>query len=222
MTKAPCCRRLKLLKLLSTPQQGHAGEESIESSPRKDKMMSDRRARRTAMSPRLKQVLAAKRKAKEAHSKCQEGVRLFWLGAEHVRQWREAHGGQLITSFRAFLAANCWHDVSIGRKSIRCGACAPRESERRCPVRLTASGFASYHCPICGGIARVATGLEAFPLRFDLETCGGLMNDARFAKKIIRTLEHGGFYAERPCCEEPVRLRDCDLLAFPKFTKTMR
>ncbi len=31
--------------------------------------MSDRRARRAAMSRRLKQVQAAKRKAKEAHSK---------------------------------------------------------------------------------------------------------------------------------------------------------
>ena len=25
----------------------------------------------------------------------------FWLGAEHVRQWREAHGGLLVTSVKA-------------------------------------------------------------------------------------------------------------------------
>lgn len=38
-------------------------------SPWWDKVMSDRRARRAAMSRRLKRVVTAKRKAKEAHSK---------------------------------------------------------------------------------------------------------------------------------------------------------
>jgi len=43
------------------------------------------------------------------------------------------------------------------------------------------------------------------------------MNDSRLAKEIIRTLEHGGFYAECPCCEEPVRLRDCELFYMDDF-----
>ena len=55
--------------VMQSSSAGHAGEKSIESSPRKDKMISDKRARRAAMSRRLKQVQAAKRKAKEAHSK---------------------------------------------------------------------------------------------------------------------------------------------------------
>lgn len=37
------------------------------------------------------------------------------------------------------------------------------------------------------------------------------MNDRRLAKEIIKTLEDGGFYADCPCCEEPVRLRECEL-----------
>jgi predicted Holliday junction resolvase-like endonuclease len=44
------------------------------------------------------------------------------------------------------------------------------------------------------------------------------MNDARFAKEIIRTLEDGGFYAECPCCEEPIPLRDCDLFYMDDFS----
>lgn len=45
------------------------------------------------------------------------------------------------------------------------------------------------------------------------------MNDARFAKEIIRTLEDGGFYAECTCCEEPVLLRDCDLFYLDDFSE---
>jgi predicted Holliday junction resolvase-like endonuclease len=45
------------------------------------------------------------------------------------------------------------------------------------------------------------------------------MNDARFGKGIIRTLEDGGFYAECPCCEEPVLLRDCDLFYLDDFSE---
>jgi predicted Holliday junction resolvase-like endonuclease len=44
------------------------------------------------------------------------------------------------------------------------------------------------------------------------------MNDRRLAKEIIRTLEEGGFYAECPCCDEPVRLRDCDLFYMDDFS----
>ncbi len=45
------------------------------------------------------------------------------------------------------------------------------------------------------------------------------MNDTRFAKEIIRTLEDGGFYAECPCCEEPILLRDCDLFYLDDFSE---
>lgn len=45
------------------------------------------------------------------------------------------------------------------------------------------------------------------------------MNDGRLAKEIIRTLEDGGFYAECPCCEEPVRLRDCELFYMDDFSE---
>lgn len=45
------------------------------------------------------------------------------------------------------------------------------------------------------------------------------MNDAQFAKKIIRTLEDGGFYAECPCCEEPVLLRNCGLFYLNDFSE---
>src|SRR5258708_2787632 len=45
------------------------------------------------------------------------------------------------------------------------------------------------------------------------------MNDARFAKEIIRTLEEGGFYAECPCCEEPILLRDCELFYLDDFSE---
>ena len=41
MTKAPRCRRLKLLKLRTKLQQRHAGDKPIESSPLKDKMTSN-------------------------------------------------------------------------------------------------------------------------------------------------------------------------------------
>jgi len=45
------------------------------------------------------------------------------------------------------------------------------------------------------------------------------MKDAQFAREIIRTLEDGGFYAECPCCEEPVLLRDCDLFYLADFSQ---
>jgi predicted Holliday junction resolvase-like endonuclease len=45
------------------------------------------------------------------------------------------------------------------------------------------------------------------------------MNDARLAKEIIRTLEDEGFYAECPCCEEPVLLSGCDLFYLDDFSE---
>ena len=45
------------------------------------------------------------------------------------------------------------------------------------------------------------------------------MNNERFAKEIIRTLEDGGFYAECPCCEEPILLRNCDLFYLDDFSE---
>jgi predicted Holliday junction resolvase-like endonuclease len=45
------------------------------------------------------------------------------------------------------------------------------------------------------------------------------MNDGRLAKEIIRTLEDGGFYAECPCCDEPVRLSDCELFYMDDFSE---
>jgi predicted Holliday junction resolvase-like endonuclease len=48
------------------------------------------------------------------------------------------------------------------------------------------------------------------------------MNDVRFAKEIIRTLEDEGFYAECPCCEEPVLLKDCDLFYLDGFSEKGR
>lgn len=44
------------------------------------------------------------------------------------------------------------------------------------------------------------------------------MNDSRLAKEIIRTLEDGGFYAECPCCDEAVGLRDCELFYMDDFS----
>lgn len=44
------------------------------------------------------------------------------------------------------------------------------------------------------------------------------MGDAQLAKKIIHTLEDGGFYAECPCCDETVLLRDCDLFYMDEFS----
>jgi predicted Holliday junction resolvase-like endonuclease len=48
------------------------------------------------------------------------------------------------------------------------------------------------------------------------------MNDGQLAKEIIRTLEDGGFYAECPCCEEPVMVRDCDLFYLNDFSEEGR
>jgi predicted Holliday junction resolvase-like endonuclease len=42
--------------------------------------------------------------------------------------------------------------------------------------------------------------------------------ESRKAREIIRTLEEKGFYAECPCCGEPVRLRDCGLFYLDEFT----
>jgi hypothetical protein len=53
----------QVVEIAQHGQQGYAGEESIESSFRKDKMMSDRRLGRAAMGRMLKQVLAAKASA---------------------------------------------------------------------------------------------------------------------------------------------------------------
>jgi predicted Holliday junction resolvase-like endonuclease len=38
------------------------------------------------------------------------------------------------------------------------------------------------------------------------------------AKEIIATLQKKGFYAECPCCSEPIRLRDCGLFYLDDFT----
>lgn len=48
------------------------------------------------------------------------------------------------------------------------------------------------------------------------------MNDRLLAKQIIRSLEHEGFYAECPCCEEPVSLKDCELFYLDDFGETGR
>ncbi len=45
------------------------------------------------------------------------------------------------------------------------------------------------------------------------------MNDTKLAKEIISTLEDGGFYAECPCCDEPILLRDCDLFYMDDFSE---
>jgi predicted Holliday junction resolvase-like endonuclease len=45
------------------------------------------------------------------------------------------------------------------------------------------------------------------------------MNNARFAKEIIQTLEDGGFCAECTCCEEPILLRNCDLFYLDDFSE---
>jgi predicted Holliday junction resolvase-like endonuclease len=44
------------------------------------------------------------------------------------------------------------------------------------------------------------------------------MREKDKAKKIIRTLNDRGFYAECPCCEEPVRLSNCGLFYLDHFT----
>jgi predicted Holliday junction resolvase-like endonuclease len=41
---------------------------------------------------------------------------------------------------------------------------------------------------------------------------------SRKAREIIRTLQDRGFHAECPCCEEPMRLRDCGLFFLDEFT----
>src|ERR1700737_1923459 len=42
--------------------------------------------------------------------------------------------------------------------------------------------------------------------------------ESRKAREVIRTLQDKGFYAECPCCGEPVRLRDCGLFYLDEFT----
>ena len=49
-----------------------------------------------------------------------------------------------------------------------------------------------------------------------------LMSDKNLAKQIIGTLEETGFYAECPCCEESVLLRDCDLFYLDDFSERGR
>jgi len=44
------------------------------------------------------------------------------------------------------------------------------------------------------------------------------MKQATNAKTIIRTLESGGFYAQCPCCEEPILLRNAGLFYRDDFT----
>lgn len=46
-----------------------------------------------------------------------------------------------------------------------------------------------------------------------------LVNDTKLAKEIISTLEDGGFYAECPCCDEPILLRDCNLFYMDDFSE---
>src|SRR5713101_7799288 len=42
--------------------------------------------------------------------------------------------------------------------------------------------------------------------------------ESQKAREIIQTLQEKGFYAECPCCGEPVRLRDCRLFYLDEFT----
>ena len=44
------------------------------------------------------------------------------------------------------------------------------------------------------------------------------MKDKIAANRLIQTLEERGFYAECPCCNEPVRLRDCELFYLNDLT----
>jgi predicted Holliday junction resolvase-like endonuclease len=48
------------------------------------------------------------------------------------------------------------------------------------------------------------------------------LNHTGFGKEIIRTLEDSGFYAECPCCAEPILLRDCDLFYLDDFNEKGR
>ena len=43
------------------------------------------------------------------------------------------------------------------------------------------------------------------------------MRERDKAKEMIRTLEKRGFYAECPCCDEPVRLSNCGLFYLDEF-----
>jgi predicted Holliday junction resolvase-like endonuclease len=42
------------------------------------------------------------------------------------------------------------------------------------------------------------------------------------AEEVIRTLKAEGFYAECPCCDEPIRLSECDLFYLDDFTPTAK
>jgi len=44
------------------------------------------------------------------------------------------------------------------------------------------------------------------------------MSQATEAARIIRTLEERGFYAECPCCSEPIRLKDAGLFFLDEMT----
>jgi predicted Holliday junction resolvase-like endonuclease len=48
------------------------------------------------------------------------------------------------------------------------------------------------------------------------------MQERAAAKELIQTLEEREFYAECPCCNEPVRLRDCELFYLDDFTSSAK
>ncbi|MBM3714106.1 MAG: hypothetical protein FJW56_11860 [Actinobacteria bacterium] len=45
------------------------------------------------------------------------------------------------------------------------------------------------------------------------------MTPKQEAKEIIKTLEDSGFYAECPCCDKPIKLKDAGLFYLDDFTK---
>jgi predicted Holliday junction resolvase-like endonuclease len=48
------------------------------------------------------------------------------------------------------------------------------------------------------------------------------MNKKSKAKDIIQVLENRGFYAECPACEEPIKLKDCELFYLGEFADGAR
>jgi predicted Holliday junction resolvase-like endonuclease len=48
------------------------------------------------------------------------------------------------------------------------------------------------------------------------------MRDKKRAEEVIRTLEGGGFFAECPCCDERVSLRECSLFYLDDFNDEAR
>jgi hypothetical protein len=47
------------------------------------------------------------------------------------------------------------------------------------------------------------------------------MNLKQDARDIVTTLEDSGFYAECPCCGEPIRLKDAGLFYLTSFRKPL-